>query len=205
MSTTTTSTQPAATANKKATTTTKRAPAKSGIGASKKLTAKEIAARDAAARAVLEAQVAEYAAEVLALKAKRNKALANVNKAVQDELDNENKHLDCPKGTAGDGFSLREEMGLEDNVELYRRCQRTVRRCVDKAGLDEVHSFRGQDPAKLVNVYRAARELQPYVNDWATAEVVKMLLHNRRAHLMRRERAMSPVYDAMDIQELNDF
>ncbi|EJD42288.1 hypothetical protein AURDEDRAFT_126516 [Auricularia subglabra TFB-10046 SS5] len=191
-------------ANKLSSTSTTSAPKRLSAAA-----AKEIAARDALFRKEAEALIAQQAAEIAAMKEQRRKALANVNAAVQDELDNDNVRIDRPKGSAGNGFSLRTEMQLDNNQQLYKRIQRTVRRCVDKAALNEAHGIRKQDTIKLCNVYKAARELQPrlkrFVNDWATAEMVKLLLRNRRQYAARRaRREESPELELdIDMEELS--
>ncbi|KZV98456.1 hypothetical protein EXIGLDRAFT_700982 [Exidia glandulosa HHB12029] len=180
----------------------------------KKTPAKEAAARDAFDMQELRDQLAAAQAELSAVKAKegpqRRKALAEINAAVQEDEDNDTVRIERPKGSAGDGFKLRQVMGLGDKVARYRRIQRTIRRCIDKAGLRDDAPFRTQDIGKLGNVYKArphAREKHPYlrrfVNDWATAEFVKMLLKNRRAQLTRRTRRESAA-DDVDMEN-DDF
>ncbi|EJD35527.1 hypothetical protein AURDEDRAFT_130578 [Auricularia subglabra TFB-10046 SS5] len=179
--------------------------------AAKKLAEKELAARDALFCKEAEALIAQQAAEIAALKEHRRKAIANVNAAVQDELDNDEVRIERPKGSAGKGFSLRTEMRLNGNPLLYKRIQRTVHRCVDKAGLDEGKGIRAQDTQKLSNIYKAARERQPrlkrFINDWATAEMVRVLLRNRRQYAARQaRREKTPELDIeMGDLSLDDF
>ncbi|KZV97567.1 hypothetical protein EXIGLDRAFT_703214 [Exidia glandulosa HHB12029] len=176
----------------------------------KKLSAKEIAARDARVAQELQAQVEAMAAELAALKLEQAKSLEKAQAVVQEVIESESTRIERPTGSAGDGFSLIREMKLTGQKEVYKRIQRTVRRCVDRAGLDETKGIRRQDTVKLANIFKASRELQPYlrkfVNDWATIEFVKMLLRNRRQHAARRARK-SPEVDLTneDIAELNNF
>ncbi|KAI0373515.1 hypothetical protein BV20DRAFT_920496, partial [Pilatotrama ljubarskyi] len=106
-----------------------------------------------------------------------------------------------PSGSAGDGFNLRREMGLENKPRLYRSIQvsscilpfhctqRTIRSLVGNAGIDHRLVWRRQPKDVLGKLFRVARKRQPYlhrfVNDWATEELVKQYLKNRRAYYRR--------------------
>ncbi|KAJ3001435.1 hypothetical protein NUW54_g6424 [Trametes sanguinea] len=94
-----------------------------------------------------------------------------------------------PRGSAGYGFNLRHAMGLGDNLKLYRSIQRTVRALVGNAGLDHRVIWRRQPKEVIGKVLRVARKRQPYlrrfVNDWATEELAKQYLKNRRAYCRR--------------------
>ncbi|CDO70666.1 hypothetical protein BN946_scf184761.g3 [Trametes cinnabarina] len=95
-----------------------------------------------------------------------------------------------PRGCAGDGFNLREEMGLQGQPRLYRAIQRCVRAMVGRAGLDWRIPWRSQPKEEIVKIFRVARKRQPYLrrftNDWATEEFAKQYLKNHRAYCRRK-------------------
>ncbi|KAH9922139.1 hypothetical protein B0H21DRAFT_827036 [Amylocystis lapponica] len=89
-----------------------------------------------------------------------------------------------PKGSAGNGFKLIEAMKLVGDRELYKTILREVPMLGMQAGLDYREDFKNQPAAKLGLVYKLAREMFPHLdefeNDWATAEVIKQYLYNKR-------------------------
>ncbi|KAH9943972.1 hypothetical protein B0H21DRAFT_664768, partial [Amylocystis lapponica] len=89
-----------------------------------------------------------------------------------------------PKGSAGNGFKLVEEMRLVGNEALYSAILREVARLSIQAGLDYCTDFKNQPAAELGLVYKLAREMFPmleeFENDWPTAEIIKQYLYNKR-------------------------
>ncbi|KAH9930798.1 hypothetical protein B0H21DRAFT_711943 [Amylocystis lapponica] len=89
-----------------------------------------------------------------------------------------------PKGSAGNGFKLITEMKLVGDNELYKMILREVPMLGIQAGLDYREDFKNQPAAKLGLVYKLVREQIPYLdefeNDWATAEIIKQYLYNKR-------------------------
>ncbi|KAJ7637884.1 hypothetical protein DFH06DRAFT_643532 [Mycena polygramma] len=99
-------------------------------------------------------------------------------------------------------------MGLEDDRATYEAIlvsvrmsvvvivdvphQRSVHANVARANIDMTVDFRRQDAAKLAAVYKLTRKGFPYLTrdrfplDWATAEVVKQYLRNKRRYAVKR-------------------
>ncbi|TBU31205.1 hypothetical protein BD311DRAFT_752850 [Dichomitus squalens] len=134
----------------------------------------------------LQRAVEERNREIRDLQRKLETAQASLTEHTQGADD----RVPRPRGSAGDGFSLQAEMGLLDNIARYRSIQRTVRDLIGRAGLDYHSIWRQQPKAVIGKVYRVARGRQPYlrrfVNDWATEEMVKQYLRNRRAYARRQ-------------------
>ncbi|KAJ7855219.1 hypothetical protein B0H13DRAFT_2578096 [Mycena leptocephala] len=123
--------------------------------------------------------------------------------------------LEKPKGEAGDrkkGFVLIEAMGLEDDPARFLKIQASasnlVHENVIRANLDVRQIYRKQDPAKLAAVFKLVRiphvairisltipsktrKGDEYLTEkrfplnWATAEMVKQFLRNRRRYKVR--------------------
>ncbi|KIJ70561.1 hypothetical protein HYDPIDRAFT_184817 [Hydnomerulius pinastri MD-312] len=81
-------------------------------------------------------------------------------------------------------------MMLEDDKEHYLAIQRTVRDLCHAARLDWTRPYRDQPPRDLGNLFEVARKQHPHLkqfrNNWATAELVKQYLRNRRKYAKRR-------------------
>ncbi|KIJ60588.1 hypothetical protein HYDPIDRAFT_32013 [Hydnomerulius pinastri MD-312] len=95
-----------------------------------------------------------------------------------------------PKGQAGEkGFNLQDEMKLEDEKELYLAILRDVRALCFAAQLDYKIDYRHQPPKDLGNIFDVAKRHHPYLeqfhNNWATSEIVKQFLRNRRKYAAR--------------------
>ncbi|KAL1751511.1 hypothetical protein FB107DRAFT_278609 [Schizophyllum commune] len=97
-----------------------------------------------------------------------------------------------PDGVAGLDYSIEIEMGLAGSLtskkhKLYLAILRRVRDLVTGAQVDCVAGWRKLRDEEKAKIYRAARETAPYlkrfVNDWATEEIAKRFLSNRRQHL----------------------
>ncbi|KAF4593332.1 hypothetical protein EYR38_009046 [Pleurotus pulmonarius] len=108
-----------------------------------------------------------------------------------------------PKGEAGDakrGFNLRSAMGLDNDRYLYADILRAVRRNASRAGVDFKTLYREQDHAILGRVFKAGRQLFPYLtelrfpHDWAQAEILKQFLKNSRRSGVKRERDRNSEY-----------
>ncbi|KAH9941068.1 hypothetical protein B0H21DRAFT_664495, partial [Amylocystis lapponica] len=101
-------------------------------------------------------------------------------------LDNTLSKIPKPKGSAGNGFKLIEAMQLEDNEQLYHAIIREVHELSIQAGLDYRDDFKDQPVEALGLLYKLARDIFPvlerFPNDWATAEMTKQYLYNKRKH-----------------------
>ncbi|KAF8955642.1 hypothetical protein BDZ97DRAFT_1609445, partial [Flammula alnicola] len=95
--------------------------------------------------------------------------------------------INRPKGTAGQHWSIQEAMGLagsERKTDVYQGIQRNLRDLVHNARIrwqSPWNEIPASDKSKL---FQVAREQHPllkrYTNDWATAELVKQYMKNRR-------------------------
>ncbi|KAJ7780646.1 hypothetical protein DFH07DRAFT_949876 [Mycena maculata] len=94
-----------------------------------------------------------------------------------------------PPGSAGNNFNIQDEMGLGRNAEdreRYKALMRNIRDLVLQAGINwEVPWAKVPAEAKG-KLYAVARKRHPilkrYVNDWATEEIVKQYIKNKRCH-----------------------
>ncbi|KAH9922694.1 hypothetical protein B0H21DRAFT_712627 [Amylocystis lapponica] len=100
-----------------------------------------------------------------------------------------------PKGSAGNGFKLIDEMNLRGNEALYNSMLREIAQLSIQAGLDYRTDFKNQPAAELGLVYKLsslaqAREMFPmldeFANDWPTAEIVKQYLYNKRKNSVKK-------------------
>lgn len=93
------------------------------------------------------------------------------------------------KGSAGDGFNLQVEMGLEDDDRLYKSIRRTIRTIANGSHLDWCLPWYRQDKTKIGRIMLLARKRQPYLErfarDWATEEFLKSHLKNKRRYNKR--------------------
>ncbi|KAF9800013.1 hypothetical protein IEO21_10457 [Rhodonia placenta] len=105
------------------------------------------------------------------------------------------------KGSAGDGFNLQVEMGLEDDDRLYKSIRskltvslcnqhkRTIRTIANGSHLDWCLPWYRQDKTKIGRIMLLARKRQPYLErfarDWATEEFLKSHLKNKRHYNKR--------------------
>ncbi|KAM6491717.1 hypothetical protein JOM56_012757 [Amanita muscaria] len=90
----------------------------------------------------------------------------------------------CRPSGCSRSFKLDHAMGLVQDHELYAAIRRTIRRLVDRAGLDsETHWYR-QPKDKIVKICNLATSahscLKWFPHNWATEEVIKQLLRSRR-------------------------
>ncbi|KDQ17184.1 hypothetical protein BOTBODRAFT_185910 [Botryobasidium botryosum FD-172 SS1] len=98
-----------------------------------------------------------------------------------------------PHGSAGDGFSLQNAMGLENDRAQYKAIQRMIKSLVNRADIPSTIHFRHIDPVTLGKIHRIARQRQPYLarfqHNWATDEFIVMLLKSRRKTARRHRQA----------------
>ncbi|KIM66789.1 hypothetical protein SCLCIDRAFT_82983, partial [Scleroderma citrinum Foug A] len=100
--------------------------------------------------------------------------------------------IEKPKGSPGDpGFSLINVMELQDDKLSYLAIQvcneRTVRDLCHAARLDWNRTYCEQPTRDLCNLFDVAKKEHSYLarfhNNWATGELVKQYLWNRRKHM----------------------
>ncbi|GBE90169.1 hypothetical protein SCP_1900180 [Sparassis crispa] len=121
----------------------------------------------------LQAQLAEQKSlhEVAELHAKTGNAVQVKEKTL----------IPKPPSSAGAGFNLQVEMGLEDNDAQYQAILRTVRENMFSASLDWHQDFKKQPAEKLGMVYKVTRQtmMRDLINDWPTAEIIKQYMRNK--------------------------
>ncbi|KAI0758441.1 hypothetical protein BC629DRAFT_1598034 [Irpex lacteus] len=152
----------------------------------------------------LEARALEQATAENALRAERDAARADADAARADAdaaRADAQAAVAAAAANAGDNhaapgmipkprgkFSLRQAMGLGDPEKKiqYRAIQRTIHELVILASINWKLDYRKQDPIKLGNLFQAANEDHPilatFENNWATAELIKQFLQNRRKY-----------------------
>ncbi|THH16137.1 hypothetical protein EW146_g4450 [Bondarzewia mesenterica] len=85
-----------------------------------------------------------------------------------------------PKGK----MFIVKKMQMDDDRQKYKSIQHQLRELSIQAGFDFNKTFTEQGHDKRNKLYKAAREqipeLKRYVNDWATIEIVKQFVNNRR-------------------------
>ncbi|KAJ7110209.1 hypothetical protein C8R43DRAFT_1113767 [Mycena crocata] len=92
-----------------------------------------------------------------------------------------------PAGSAGKDFNIQDAMGLcgnEKDHEMYKALMRNVRELTHQAGVNWELPW-AKTPADVkAKLFAVARERHPifkrYVNDWATEELVKQYIKNKR-------------------------
>ncbi|KAH9930111.1 uncharacterized protein B0H18DRAFT_995267 [Fomitopsis serialis] len=122
--------------------------------------------KDAAAReAQNAASTARAAAEHGVGRMPANAPSLSARRATGDEV------IPKPRGSGGQDYKVRVEMGLANEKSLYLAIMRTIR---------DLH----QNPVVLGKLFRAAEEKHPYLQrfecSWATADLVKQYIRNRR-------------------------
>lgn len=107
-----------------------------------------------------------------------------------------------PHGSAGDGFSLQNAMGLQNDRVRYKAIQRMIKSLVDRAGIASMTQFRHIEPLVLGKIHRIARQREPYLarfqHNWATDEFIVMLLKSRRKTARRHQTTQQNLED-MDL------
>ncbi|KDQ14854.1 hypothetical protein BOTBODRAFT_174370 [Botryobasidium botryosum FD-172 SS1] len=160
-----------------------------------------------AANESLQQQLEQLQGKYSHLEIKYHKLKAARNKLKRDAKANT---ISKTKGEHRRDFNLHQEMGLGDpgRKGLYLSILLTVRHLVDQAGLDPKIWFRHQDPIKMAQIYAVARNkfplLKQFQGDWATAEIVKQVLRNRRHCKLRNYMVVyenEAADDAMDDED----
>ncbi|KZT72990.1 hypothetical protein DAEQUDRAFT_722083 [Daedalea quercina L-15889] len=95
-----------------------------------------------------------------------------------------------PRGSGGSTYKIRHAMGLADNKPLYARCMRVVRDLTLAAKINWQKDFIHQDPLVIGRLFHAAQERESYLarfeSSWATGDLVKQFLRNRRKYGVRK-------------------
>jgi len=95
------------------------------------------------------------------------------------------------------GWRLREKMGLKNDPLRYWSIVRGVRTVMDNANLDpmkHINHINQQPHGKMHQLKAEARKQMPYLgrfeNDWATHEIVKTALGNRRKKIRKEKEVL---------------
>ncbi|KAG1898840.1 uncharacterized protein F5891DRAFT_1190322 [Suillus fuscotomentosus] len=147
--------------------------------------ARENAARAVAERAVQEADAAKRAAE------------ENIKNMTRSDHDGQTDKLIPWPTTANmrdDGRGrLMRAMGLEDARNQYISIQGDVHLLCAQVGLDFRTKYVHQPAEVLSKIFKLARREHPYLkqfqNDWATAEITKQYLQNKRKQSNHKRKA----------------
>ncbi|KIM58944.1 hypothetical protein SCLCIDRAFT_27650 [Scleroderma citrinum Foug A] len=157
-----------------------------------------------AVRQALQNRVNEQEAELQWLKADLDKALAakrdmECHVAISSVGKNEQDTIDKPKGSAGNGFALIDEMELQDKRQTYLNIQCTVRALCHEGGLNLQRMYCQQSTRDLANIFEVAKKCHPYLNrfrnNWAAVELVKRYLANHRKHTRMLEQLIASEVD----------
>ncbi|KAF7332812.1 hypothetical protein MSAN_02432400 [Mycena sanguinolenta] len=98
-----------------------------------------------------------------------------------------------PAGSAGNNFNIQNEMGLgrgaEDRLQ-YLAIMRNMRDLVLQAGINWEQPWAKTSAAQKEKLFAVARKRHPilerYQNDWATEELAKQYIKNKRRHGYRK-------------------
>ncbi|KAF7347088.1 hypothetical protein MVEN_01462800 [Mycena venus] len=154
-------------------------------------------ATDADAMAVDQAQGDETAAEALA---RENAELKRLLAAAQAGAANDQTQegpaagsIHKPAGTAGTNYNIRDAMGLgktERDGQKYKGIQRSLRDLTHQGGVNWEKQW-SDISAEVKGKIFAARERHPILarfhNDWATEDIIKQYIKNKRGHAYRNE------------------
>ncbi|KAJ7733999.1 hypothetical protein DFH07DRAFT_967754 [Mycena maculata] len=99
-----------------------------------------------------------------------------------------------PAGSAGKDFGIQALMGLghgQRNRDKYKSIQRGVKDFVIRGGVNWEKPWAETSSETKSKVYAVARELHPILrrfhNDWATEELIKQYIKNRRNNVYRNK------------------
>ncbi|KAG1730525.1 uncharacterized protein EDB91DRAFT_1085400 [Suillus paluster] len=147
--------------------------------------ARENDARAVAERAVQEADAAKRATE------------EKIKNMTRSDHDGQTEKL-IPRPTTanmrdGGRGRLMRAMGLEDDRNQYISIQGDVHLLCARVGLDFSTKYVHQPAEILSKIFKLARREHPYLkrfqNDWATAEITKQYLQNKRKQSNRKRKA----------------
>ncbi|KAF8804333.1 hypothetical protein BYT27DRAFT_7340269 [Phlegmacium glaucopus] len=103
-------------------------------------------------------------------------------------------------------MNLQHTMGLADDKKLYSHCRSTVQDVVAHAGLPSGVDWRLQDVVAVGKVAQVAisrnKHLRRYKGNWATLEIMKLMLKNQRCYKQRI--TSSDQYNQDDGEELEE-
>ncbi|KAK0461539.1 hypothetical protein IW261DRAFT_1576762 [Armillaria novae-zelandiae] len=149
------------------------------------------------------------ATEVMRLKAQLAEALEQVKAVTAAGAGQGNpaeaiQELKKPKGEAGDkkqGFILKQAIGLEDDVAMYKKIMMRARVKTNtiKAGINFKHEYKNQNKETLGKVFKVSHTVMPndtdhekefaayltqkcFPVDWAQAKIVKQFIQNNQKH-----------------------
>ncbi|KAJ7480047.1 hypothetical protein B0H11DRAFT_1265206 [Mycena galericulata] len=105
----------------------------------------------------------------------------------QSSATEEMEKIPRPRGSAGNNFNIRNEMGLggsRANREIYKALLRNIRDLTLTAGIEWERPWSEISAGAKAKLFEVARLRHPilerYVNDWATEEIVKQFTKNKR-------------------------
>lgn len=146
--------------------------------------------KDAELEAAREQAVAAAQQAAAAIAAAANQAPAAQNPPEDGDI------IPKPRGSGGSTYNVRRAMGLTHDKPKYARCLRIVRDVALASRINWQKDYSHQDPLVLGRLFRAAQEKEPYLArfeaSWATADMLKQFMRNRRKYMVRLLRLAGP-------------
>ncbi|KAJ7310836.1 hypothetical protein DFH08DRAFT_1088007 [Mycena albidolilacea] len=124
----------------------------------------------------------------------RKKVQALADKQRIHDVDSDvNENVPRPAGSAGNNFNIQNEMGLGGNTndrEQYLAIMRNMHDLTHQASINWEQPWAKTPAGAKEKLFAVARERHPilkhYENDWATEELVKQYIKNKRCHGYRK-------------------
>ncbi|KZT54448.1 hypothetical protein CALCODRAFT_485572 [Calocera cornea HHB12733] len=144
-----------------------------------------------------EKQMAEMQALLLSMQAQLTKTQKKLKlEKKKQKVDTPAMLIPKPAGQAGrlkeGGYRLQSAMGLEDDGAKYNEMLGAVRVAAIQHGIQPGDTMLSMHEETLAKVFKAARlkypELAKYKHDWATRDMVKQYVKNKRYSAIKPER-----------------
>ncbi|KAG2143021.1 hypothetical protein DEU56DRAFT_793022 [Suillus clintonianus] len=143
---------------------------------------------------ILQLEEAEQAAKLAAAEAEAAKKVAE-EKIRNSRVDPMHELIQKPTTAemkdSGSRGRLLKAMKLENNKAEYLAIQTTVHELCSRVDLDFKVLYNAQPTSSLAKLFKLARRDHPHLekfqNDWATAELVKQFLQNKRKANKKRK------------------
>ncbi|KAG6835433.1 hypothetical protein H0H93_001518 [Arthromyces matolae] len=145
------------------------------------------------------AQMADLQAKLAESQAANNKLQEELNastpakKTSIDKRSTTIKMIPRPDGTAGHHFSIQEEMGLSGSAKKigeYKALVRFIHQMTMQSRMNWEMPWTKIAPRDKANLFDVCRKEQPilarFVNDWATEEIVKQYMKNKRTYAYKK-------------------
>ncbi|KZT52913.1 hypothetical protein CALCODRAFT_486742 [Calocera cornea HHB12733] len=144
-----------------------------------------------------EKQMAEMQALLLSMQAQLTKTQKKLKlEKKKQKVDQPATLIPKPPGQAGrlkeGGYNLQTAMGLEEDGDKYNEMLGAVRMAAIQHGIQPNDTMLSMHEETLAKVFKAARlkypELAKYKHDWATRDMIKQYVKNKRYRAIKPER-----------------